>query len=101
MRIDDRARAVEFQEKPKEPNSTLISTGIYYFPKNKLSFIKDYVKMQDKLDAPGYCISWIAGVDKVYGFTFLEDWYDIGNIESYRKADAEYLKKEKGGNGKA
>jgi len=94
--IDDKNKVVEFQEKPENPRSTLISTGIYYFPKNKLSFIKEYVKMQNKMDAPGYYMSWLAQEDKIYGFTFTEDWYDIGNIESYKKADAEYLKKEKG-----
>ena len=94
--IDGDNKVVEFQEKPENPKTTLISTGIYYFPKNKLSFIKEYVKMQNKMDAPGYYMSWLAQRDKVYGFAFKEDWYDIGNIESYKKADGEYFKKEKG-----
>lgn len=94
-KIDNNNMVVDFEEKPKEPKSTLISTAIYYFPKEKLPFIKKYVKMHDKLDAPGNCINWLSKVGKVYGFTFSEDWYDIGNIESYKRADKEYLKKEK------
>jgi NDP-sugar pyrophosphorylase family protein len=31
----------------------------------------------------------------VYGFPFSQKWYDIGDIESYKKADEEYTKKEK------
>ncbi len=93
--IDKFNKVIDFEEKPKAPKSTLVSTGIYYFPKNKLSYIQEYVKMRNKLDAPGYCIGWLAGRGKVYGFKFTEDWYDIGNIESYKKADAEYLKKER------
>ena len=93
--IDSSGVVVNFEEKPPEPKSTLASTGIYYFPKNKLSFIGKYVKMQNKLDAPGYYISWLSRTDKVYGFKFLEDWYDIGSIDSYRKADKEYTEKEK------
>ena len=96
VEVDKNGMVVDFEEKPEKPKSTLVSTGIYYFPKNKLSFIKEYVKMQNKLDAPGYYISWLSKKDKVYGFTFIEDWYDIGNIESYKKADTEYLKKESG-----
>lgn len=99
VEVDDTCRVVDFQEKPANPKSTLASTGIYYFPKNKLPFIKEYVKMQNKLDAPGYYIGWLSGRDKVYGFTFKEDWYDIGSIESYKKADEEYGKKENGKNG--
>ena len=95
VKVDKQAKIIDFEEKPEKPKSTLISTGIYYFPKNKLSFIKEYVKKGKKIDAPGYYISWLAKQDKVYGFTFLEDWYDIGNVESYEKANEEYLKKER------
>ena len=51
--------------------------------------------MHSKLDAPGYYIGWLSKEDKVYGFRFLEDWYDIGSIESYNKADHNYTEKEK------
>ena len=51
--------------------------------------------MQNKLDAPGNYIGWLAKRDKVYGFAFSEDWYDIGTMESYKKADEEYINKEK------
>ncbi len=101
VKLDAGGRVIDFEEKPPQPKSTLTSTGIYYFPKNKISFIKEYVKMQDKLDAPGYYIGWLAKNDRVYGFSFLEDWYDIGNIESYRKADMKYTKKGERGHGKA
>jgi glucose-1-phosphate thymidylyltransferase len=93
VKIDERGLVVDFEEKPQEPKSTLISTGIYYFPKNKLSFIQKYVKMHSKLDAPGYYLGWLSKEDKVYGFSFIEDWYDIGNIESYNKANQEYTTK--------
>jgi glucose-1-phosphate thymidylyltransferase len=94
LKTDAAGRVTDFEEKPAEPKSTLISTGIYYFPKNKLAFIKEYVKMRNKLDAPGYYISWLVRRDKVYGYSFSEDWYDIGSLESLKKADADYLKKE-------
>jgi glucose-1-phosphate thymidylyltransferase len=88
-------RVVDFEEKPENPKSTLVSCGIYYFPKEKLPLVEEYVKMRNKLDAPGYYIGWLSKVDKVYGFTFLEDWYDIGNIDSYGRADREYKNKER------
>lgn len=92
--IDKDSRVVEFEEKPEKPKSTLISTGIYYFPKDKLSDIVEYVKSADaKLDAPGYYIKWLSANGKVYGFSFSEKWCDIGDIESYKKADEEYKNK--------
>lgn len=112
--IDKDNRVTDFEEKPAKPKSTLSSTGLYFFPKNKLFFIKEYVKMQNKsnpsagpgpipggidhrsrgVDAPGYYVAWLSRADRVYGFKFLEDWYDIGNIESYKKADSAYREKE-------
>ena len=96
--IDADKKVVDFEEKPEKPKSTLISTGIYYFPKDKVAFINEYVKMQTKLDAPGHYIGWLSRRDEVYGFTFTEDWYDIGTLESYNKADGDYRKKESGEN---
>ena len=95
VKIDEDSRVVNFQEKPPKPESTLVSTGVYYFPKDTLASIKEYnTKPGLNLDAPGYYISWLAAMNKVYGFTFREPWYDIGDIETYKKVDAEYTKKE-------
>ncbi len=94
VQIDKSGRIIEFEEKPAQPKSTLISTGIYYFPKDKIKDMIKYVNSEGaKLDAPGYYIRWLSANDKVYGFSFSQKWYDIGDIESYKKANEEYLKK--------
>lgn len=94
VHIDKTNRVIDFEEKPEKPKSTLISTGIYYFPKEKIADIKKYVNVEGaKLDAPGYYIKWLSVNDRVYGFSFSQDWYDIGDMESYKKADEEYTKK--------
>lgn len=97
VKIDDKGKIVSFEEKPPAPQSTLVSTGVYYFPKNMVSYITEYVRMENKFDAPGYYVSWLVLRGMAHGFKFKEDWYDIGNIESYRKANEEYAKKERGG----
>lgn len=92
--IDKTGKVTDFEEKPQAPRSTLVSTGVYYLPKAKVVSIKKYISSPGtKSDQPGYYISWMAKNDKVYGLAFREDWYDIGDIESYRKADQEYSKK--------
>jgi glucose-1-phosphate thymidylyltransferase len=92
--IDKSGVVTDFVEKPPEPKSTLVSTGVYFLPKEKVKSIKKYVSSPgNRSDQPGYYISWMVKFDKVYGLAFREDWYDIGDIESYRKADGEYLKK--------
>lgn len=93
VELDRDKRIIDFEEKPKAPKSTLISTGIYYLPRAKLSSIKEYLKTSGITDAPGYYIGWLSRVDRVYGFIFSKSWYDIGDIESLKKADSEYFGK--------
>jgi len=95
VRIDGKGLVTDFEEKPQSPKSTLISTGIYFFPKGKVAGLCEYVKLKGaKLDAPGYYIRWLSANDKVYGFPFSEKWYDIGDLESYKRADAEYTSRK-------
>ncbi len=94
--IDNSGKVTDFEEKPQSPKSTLISTGVYFLPKGKVQSIKKYIQgAGNKSDQPGFYVSWMCKNDKVYGLAFHEDWYDIGDIDSYRKADEEYLKKRR------
>ncbi|MFA6610040.1 MAG: nucleotidyltransferase family protein [Candidatus Omnitrophota bacterium] len=94
--IDGQKKVVDFEEKPASPKSTLISTGIYFIPRGKLGTIKEFIKASaHKSDAPGYYVSWMSENYDVYGIAFPEDWCDIGDIESLRKADKKYSKKER------
>ncbi len=92
--IDGKNLVTDFEEKPQNPKSTLISTGIYFFPREKVANLREYVNSEGaKLDAPGYYIRWLSAKKIVYGFPFSEKWYDIGDLESYKRADEEYTKK--------
>lgn len=80
-------KIIEFKEKPKDPSSTLVAKCIYFFPKEKLNKIPEYIASGGEIDAPGHYISWLCQRDTVYGFTFCGKWYDIGNYETYKRAD--------------
>lgn len=92
----DGYRIVSFEEKPKDPESTLVSTAIYVFPKESLKFIEEYLaetKNQDKL---GDFIKWLSKKTEVHGYVYKEKWHDIGTLETYRKVFDEYTKKHNG-----
>ena len=90
VKIDSSNRVINFQEKPPKPESTLISTCVYYFPKDKLNLMSHFLSSGNKADAPGNYIKWLSENDKVYAFVFEEDWYDIGDIASYEAANKVY-----------
>jgi len=85
---------INFEEKPKKPRSTLAATAVYFYPKEKLNFIKVYMKESFSKDAPGNFVKWLKDREPVYGYVFEENWYDIGDKASLKKADEEYRRKK-------
>ena len=85
-------KVVSFQEKPKNPASSLITMCLYYFPKQTLGYLKEYLGESNAVDAAGSYIKWLSEKKNVYGFQFSGKWYDIGSIESLEEARAYYLK---------
>ena len=87
VKLGRKNRIVDFKEKPENPKSALIAMCLYYFPKNKLGLIKEYLKSKtDKYDATGFYIDWLRKKVTVYGFVFEGYWYDIGDHKFYREA---------------
>ncbi len=84
---------IDFEEKPKKPRSTLAATAIYFYPKEKLTLIKEYMKEGLTKDAPGNFVKWLKAREPVYGYVFKENWYDIGDKALLKKADEEYQRR--------
>lgn len=93
--LDEKNIIKEFQEKPAQPASTLVSTGCYFFPKRAVEMIYEYLSSGNNADAPGFFISWLAKQMAVQGFVFNGNskWFDIGNLESYKEANKAYKEK--------
>lgn len=93
VEVDEKGAIVNFVEKPQDPPSSLIATGIYYFPKDKLGITGRFLKVGKENDAPGHFIQWLRREDKVRCYVFNGIWYDIGDLESYRKANLSFQEK--------
>jgi glucose-1-phosphate thymidylyltransferase len=87
---DKNGKVTDFEEKPPLPKSTLASICLYLFPKRNLKLVKDYLKAGNSPDAPGFYIQWLHKVVDVYGYVIQGPWYDIGDIDSYTKANELY-----------
>ncbi|WP_458210694.1 sugar phosphate nucleotidyltransferase [Haladaptatus sp. NG-SE-30] len=87
----DGERVVDFQEKPDDPNSTLVSIACYAFTRENLPLLERYLEDGNNPDEPGWFIQWLQSRHDVYAYTFDEAWYDIGTPESYLDAVAWYL----------
>ena len=85
VRINKSKRLVSFEEKPRSPKSSLVAICLYYFPKESLRYIFDYIEDKQNTDAPGQYIRWLYKKRPVYGFAFKGIWHDIGHLDYYNR----------------
>ncbi len=83
----DGTTVIDFQEKPDNPPSTLVSIACYAFPAAEVRF-GEYLEADNNPDEPGWFIEWLVERSPVNAFTFEEAWFDIGTPESYLDAVA-------------
>ena len=85
---------VDFQEKPSDPKSTLVSIACYGFPADTLPLITEYLEGDNNPDAPGFFIEWLQNNRTVSSYSFDGVWYDIGTPDSYLEANHEMMEDE-------
>jgi len=92
--LDKDMRVQDFEEKPRNPESTLAASALYYIPKEKVKRIFEYMKSNLPKDAPGNLMKWLSREDRLFGYVLSGTWYDIGDKKSLKEADSEFRKKE-------
>ena len=89
----------EFEEKPKEPKSTLASMGIYIFSWKKLRkyLEEDEANAKSSNDFGKYIIpAMLANGEKMVSYRFEGYWKDVGTIESLWEANMDLLSPNSG-----
>ena len=76
-----------FEEKPKQPISTLTGIALYYYPRASLPLIHQYVAEGNNPDQPGRLVQWLYTRIPVYTWTVPGIWYDIGSKETLEEAN--------------
>ena len=87
IEIDENDRIVFFEEKPKEPKSTLTGIALYYYPKSTLPLIRQYIAEGNNPDQPGRLVQWLYPRTPFYIWRVPGLWYDVGSIETLEEAN--------------
>ena len=90
VEVDREMRVISIREKPEKPESTLISTGIYLFPRRTLPRFREYLESGRNPDEPGRFMEWLLQRETIHGYILSGEWYDIGTPETYEKALASF-----------
>lgn len=93
--VDNERRVTKFEEKPAQPESNLISMGIYIFNKDALieSLTADQDTENTRFDFGRNILpTLVEKGEKVYAYPFDGYWRDIGTVQSYWQAHMDMLK---------
>ncbi len=99
MSVNEEGKIFKFSEKPKHPDSTLASMGIYIFKWSvlKAALLKDHKIEDSEHDFGKNIIPTLMKEGKaLYPYYFHGYWKDVGTIDSYYKAQMEMISEEIG-----
>jgi len=94
MSVDEDSKIYKFEEKPKNPESTMASMGIYIFTKSKLSeyLINDAADPASSNDFGTNIIpAMLANGENMVAYPFEGYWKDVGTISSLWEANMDLL----------
>ena len=94
MSTNQNMQITEFEEKPKQPKSTLASMGIYIFsyPKLRQYLIEDAKNPESSNDFGKNIIpNMLNNGEKLFAYRFEGYWKDVGTIESYWETSMDLL----------
>ncbi len=90
--VDDTGRITYFEEKPANPTSTLTGIALYFYPRNTLPFIQQYIAEGNNPDQPGRLVQWLYPRTAVYTWRVPGLWFDIGSKETLEEAGQIFAK---------
>jgi glucose-1-phosphate thymidylyltransferase len=85
--INPDRRITFFEEKPKQPTSTITGIALYYYPAAILPLIRQYIAEGNNPDQPGRLVQWLYPRVPFYTWPVPGLWYDIGSKETLEEAN--------------
>ena len=85
--VDPSDRVVSFEEKPESPSSTLAGIALYFFPRDVLPLVGEYLGEGNNPDQPGRFVEWLYMRVPVYAWRVPGQWIDIGTPDALAEAE--------------
>ena len=90
--VDAQGKITFFEEKPKNPTSTLTGIALYFYPRSAIPLIRQYIAEGNNPDQPGRLVQWLYPRTPVYTWRVPGLWYDIGSKETLEEANKIFAK---------
>ncbi|NCU25811.1 nucleotidyltransferase family protein, partial [Candidatus Nomurabacteria bacterium] len=89
--IDENNIITDMEEKPKEPKSDIAFFATYFYLRETLPLLTQYLNEGNPPDAPGFFPSWLYKRKPVMAHLFEGECYDIGTFESLEEVRANFV----------
>jgi glucose-1-phosphate adenylyltransferase len=94
LEVDDQNRVTDLEEKPLDPQSDLVSLGIYVIQRTLLIKLLEAIQAEDRYDLVKDIIIRYRKKLKIYGFHYDGYWKTLNSVKSYFDCNMDFLKKE-------
>jgi len=85
--MDQDDRITFFEEKPKQPQSTVTGIALYFYPRATLPLIRQYIAEGNNPDQPGRLVQWLYPRTPFFTWRVPGLWFDIGSKETLEEAN--------------
>jgi glucose-1-phosphate thymidylyltransferase len=81
--VELKKKIISIEEKPKKPKSNLIATGLYFFDKNVVSYLKNIkTSKRGEYEITDLINEYLKKNNCIhYNLKSTDNWYDLGKIE--------------------
>jgi glucose-1-phosphate thymidylyltransferase len=83
--LDENGRVLSLVEKPEHPAGNTAVYGSYFYKRDTLPLIKQYIEEGNNPDQPGRFPQWLHTRKAVYAYIMNGACYDIGTIKAYEE----------------
>jgi glucose-1-phosphate adenylyltransferase len=94
LEVDNEGRVLNIEEKPLEPQSNLISMGIYVIQRTLLIKLLDATQAEDRYDFVRDILVRYRKKLKLYGCHFDGYWKTLNGVKSYYDCNMDFLRKD-------
>lgn len=92
--LNEDGRIIDFEEKPIEPESNIVSTGMYIIRRRLLIELLEEIAHEGRHDFVGDIIIRYRKQKKVYAYMLEGYWQSVANLSSYYKTNMDFLDKK-------
>ena len=93
VKVNDDLRIMEFEEKPIEPESRVVSTGMYIIRRRLLIELIEAIAHEQRHDLVSDVIIRYRKQKKIYAYMMEDYWRSISSLESYYDTNMDFLDK--------